>query len=183
MMSCASVRLLVLFGGKLAARTARSTLGHRCSPTPAALPHSSLPPQQLQAATRFLSAADGSAAMPSSIGRKLQDAAQRARGRHALKYQITVIPYFVGARTCKACVSRAQRHPKHLRPGQNLCGTHAGDLPKDVQFVCMAWERGTKLFVTDQEQVNPSTRAAFFKQYLRQVSQGLGLIYNHWARQ
>jgi hypothetical protein len=47
----------------------------------------------------------------------------------------------------------------------------------------MAWERGTKLFVTDQEQVNPSTRAAFFKQYLRQVSQGLGLIYNHWARQ
>lgn len=33
-----------------------------------------------------------------------------------------------------------------------------------------AWERGSKVFVTEAEAVNPNTRACFWKQYLRQVS-------------
>ncbi len=45
----------------------------------------------------------------------------------------------------------------------------AGEIPNGVQRVLFAWERGTKLFVTDAETVNAATHAVFFKQYLRQV--------------
>jgi len=65
---------------------------------------------------------------------------QKARGRQALKYQLEVIPYFVG------------------------------EIPSGIDRVLFAWERGTKLFVTEAEPVNPKTRAVFFKQYLRQTA-------------
>jgi hypothetical protein len=34
------------------------------------------------------------------------------------------------------------------------------------------WERGTKVFATEAEPVNPHTRAVFWKQYLKQVGTG-----------
>lgn len=46
---------------------------------------------------------------------------------------------------------------------------HSGDIPSGTDRVLFAWERGTKLFVTEAEKVNSKTRAVFFKQYLRQV--------------
>lgn len=33
----------------------------------------------------------------------------------------------------------------------------AGDIPDGIHKVLFAWERGSKLFVTDAEQVNPNT--------------------------
>jgi hypothetical protein len=72
--------------------------------------------------------------------RKLVDIAQKARGRTALKYELEVIPFF------------------------------AGELPSGLEKVSFAWERGSKLFTTDAQPVNPHTRAVFWKQYLRQVS-------------
>ncbi|KAJ9518712.1 hypothetical protein QJQ45_018708, partial [Haematococcus lacustris] len=75
-----------------------------------------------------------------SLGRKLQNAAQKARGRQALQYQFEVIPYFVG------------------------------EIPSGIERVLFAWERGGKLFVTDAETVNQTTHAVFWKQYLRQTA-------------
>jgi hypothetical protein len=72
--------------------------------------------------------------------RKLVDIAQKARGRTPLKYELEVIPFF------------------------------AGELPSGLEKVSFAWERGSKLFATDAQPVNPHTRAVFWKQYLRQVS-------------
>ena len=45
-----------------------------------------------------------------------------------------------------------------------------GDIPDGVKSCLFAWERGTKLFVTEAEAVNQNTHAVFWKQYLRQVS-------------
>lgn len=75
--------------------------------------------------------------------RKLVDIAQKARGRTPLKYELEVIPFF------------------------------AGELPSGLEKVSFAWERGSKLFTTDAQPVNPHTRAVFWKQYLRQVSNGV----------
>ncbi|KAJ9518897.1 hypothetical protein QJQ45_026267 [Haematococcus lacustris] len=80
-----------------------------------------------------------------SLGRKLQNAAQKARGRQALQYQFEVIPYFVG------------------------------EIPSGIERVLFAWERGGKLFVTDAETVNQTTHAVFWKQYLRQAQPETGL--------
>jgi hypothetical protein len=68
------------------------------------------------------------------------DIAQKARGRTPLKYELEVIPFF------------------------------AGELPSGLEKVSFAWERGSKLFTTYSQPVNPHTRAVFWKQYLRQVS-------------
>eukprot|EP00775_Hariotina_reticulata_P009982 gene9982-10137_t len=72
--------------------------------------------------------------------RKLVDIAQKARGRTPLKYELEVIPFF------------------------------AGELPSGLEKISFVWERGAKMFVTDPEAVNPHTRAAFWKQYLRQTA-------------
>ncbi|WIA11052.1 hypothetical protein OEZ85_011204 [Tetradesmus obliquus] len=72
--------------------------------------------------------------------RKLVDIAQKARGRTPLKYELEVIPFF------------------------------AGELPSGLEKVSFAWERGSKLFTTDAQPVNPHTRAVFWKQYLRQTA-------------
>ncbi|MEW5320199.1 MAG: hypothetical protein WDW38_011291 [Sanguina aurantia] len=45
-----------------------------------------------------------------------------------------------------------------------------GELPAGVTKVLFAWERGTKVFMTDEEPVNANTHAAFWKQYLKQRS-------------
>ncbi|KXZ44354.1 hypothetical protein GPECTOR_69g447 [Gonium pectorale] len=78
--------------------------------------------------------------MGKTIGRRIVDVQQKARGRLTLRYELEVIPY--------------------------LCG----DLPDDVTHCSFAWERGSKLFVTEAEQVNPNTHAVFWKQYLRQTA-------------
>lgn len=43
------------------------------------------------------------------------------------------------------------------------------DLTTTAQRVLFAWERGSKLFVTESQKVNSTTKAVFFKQYLHQV--------------
>ncbi|GFR42382.1 hypothetical protein Agub_g3068 [Astrephomene gubernaculifera] len=78
--------------------------------------------------------------MGKTIGRRMVDIGQKARGRMALRYELEVIPY--------------------------LCG----DLPDGVTHCSFAWERGSKLFVTEAEPVNPNTHAVFWKQYLRQTA-------------
>lgn len=45
----------------------------------------------------------------------------------------------------------------------------AGELPSGLEKVCFTWERGSKLFTTSAEAVNPHTRAVFWQQFLRQV--------------
>lgn len=45
----------------------------------------------------------------------------------------------------------------------------AGELPSGLDKVCFAWERGSKLFTTTAEAVNPHTRAVFWQQFLKQV--------------
>ncbi|PNH04757.1 hypothetical protein TSOC_009054 [Tetrabaena socialis] len=77
--------------------------------------------------------------MVKTIGRRVVDVAQKARGRLALRYEIEIIPYF------------------------------CGEIPEGVKQCSFAWERGSKLFVTNPEAVNPNTRAVFWKQYLRQT--------------
>jgi len=52
---------------------------------------------------------------------------------------------------------------------------HAGELPSGLEKVSFVWERGAKMFITDAEAVNPHTRAAFWKQYLRQVCYSIWL--------
>lgn len=47
------------------------------------------------------------------------------------------------------------------------CG--AGELPSGFDKLAFVWERGTKVFATEAEPVNPHTRAVFWKQYLKQV--------------
>lgn len=54
----------------------------------------------------------------------------------------------------------------------------AGDVPAGVDKVLFVWERGTKVFVTDAEKVHPTTRAVFWKQYLKQVTVG-SLLHFH----
>ncbi|EFJ52269.1 hypothetical protein VOLCADRAFT_120271 [Volvox carteri f. nagariensis] len=78
--------------------------------------------------------------MTKTIGRRFVDIGQKARGRMALRYELEVIPY--------------------------LCG----DLPDGVTHCSFAWERGSKVFVTEAEAVNPNTHAVFWKQYLRQTA-------------
>ncbi|GIL45441.1 hypothetical protein Vafri_2683 [Volvox africanus] len=78
--------------------------------------------------------------MTKTIGRRVVDIGQKARGRMALRYELEVIPY--------------------------LCG----DLPNDATHCSFAWERGSKLFVTEAEPVNANTHAVFWKQYLRQTA-------------
>ncbi|KAG2442068.1 hypothetical protein HYH02_009859 [Chlamydomonas schloesseri] len=45
-----------------------------------------------------------------------------------------------------------------------------GDIPDGVSHCSFAWERGSKLFVTEPEPVNAASRACFWKQYLRQTA-------------
>ncbi|KAG2500941.1 hypothetical protein HYH03_000766 [Edaphochlamys debaryana] len=78
--------------------------------------------------------------MGKTIGRKLVDVSQKARGRMALRYELEVIPY--------------------------LCS----EIPDGVTYCSFAWERGSKLFVTEAEPVNPNSHAVFWKQYLRQTA-------------
>jgi hypothetical protein len=47
-----------------------------------------------------------------------------------------------------------------------------GELPSGLDKVCFTWERGSKLFMTSAEAVNPHTRAVFWQQFLKQVSLG-----------
>lgn len=84
-------------------------------------------------------------------GQKLVDIAQKARGRTPFKYELEVIPFF------------------------------AGELPSGLEKVSFAWERGSKLFMTDAEAVNPHTRAVFWKQYLRQVCNRPGLYWQFFS--
>lgn len=162
--------------------------------------------------------------MGKTIGRKLVDISQKARGRQALRYEFEVIPYFCGESQVPLCLVR----PGHAQPlcvhchcmhhvlsvcqghapwcrgsdlpspprtrvqqvvGQpswflllptQLTDAHAswaplllnflGDIPDGVEKVLFAWERGSKLFVTDAENVNSNTHAVFWKQYLRQAA-------------
>eukprot|EP00798_Chlamydomonas_sp_ICE-L_P027705 gene27705-7347_t len=73
------------------------------------------------------------------FGKKLVNVGQKARGRKVLRFEIEVIPYF------------------------------AGELPPDIDKALFAWERGSKIFVTEPEPVNPSTHAVFWKQFLKQT--------------
>ncbi|KIZ07466.1 hypothetical protein MNEG_0476 [Monoraphidium neglectum] len=72
-------------------------------------------------------------------GRKLVDMAQKARGRTPLKYEVTIIPFF------------------------------CGELPSGLDRLSFVWERGSKVFATEPEPVNPHTKACFWQQYLRQT--------------
>eukprot|EP00201_Polytomella_parva_P014390 CAMPEP_0175066454 /NCGR_PEP_ID=MMETSP0052_2-20121109/16520_1 /TAXON_ID=51329 ORGANISM="Polytomella parva, Strain SAG 63-3" /NCGR_SAMPLE_ID=MMETSP0052_2 /ASSEMBLY_ACC=CAM_ASM_000194 /LENGTH=250 /DNA_ID=CAMNT_0016333163 /DNA_START=52 /DNA_END=800 /DNA_ORIENTATION=+ len=76
--------------------------------------------------------------MGRTIGRRVADITQQARGRVPLKYEFEIIPFF------------------------------CGEIPDGIQNVAFAWERGSKLFVTEAEPVNPATHAVFWKYYLRQ---------------
>ncbi len=100
--------------------------------------------------------------MTKTIGRRVVDIGQKARGRMALRYELEVIPYLCGmaASGCSPLSPPISPLPPSLAPG---------DLPDDVTHCSFAWERGTKLFVTEAEPVNPNTHAVFWKQYLRQV--------------
>lgn len=49
-----------------------------------------------------------------------------------------------------------------------LCAC-AGELPSGLGKVCFTWERGSKVFTTSAEAVNPATRAVFWQQFLKQV--------------
>lgn len=57
-----------------------------------------------------------------------------------MRYELEVIPYF------------------------------CGDIPDGVERCSFAWERGTKVYVTEAEPVNPQSHAVFWKQYLRQAA-------------
>lgn len=45
-----------------------------------------------------------------------------------------------------------------------------GELPSGLDRLSFVWERGSKVFATEPEPVNPHTRACFWQQFLRQVS-------------
>ncbi|PNW80731.1 hypothetical protein CHLRE_07g327500v5 [Chlamydomonas reinhardtii] len=45
-----------------------------------------------------------------------------------------------------------------------------GDIPDGVSHCSFAWERGSKLFVTEPAEVNAASHAVFWKQYLRQTA-------------
>jgi len=72
-----------------------------------------------------------------SIGRRFVDVAQKARGREAFRYEFEVIPYT------------------------------AWELSDGQSPVLFAWERGSKVFVTDAVDVKPN-KAVFWQQFLKQ---------------
>jgi hypothetical protein len=41
--------------------------------------------------------------MVKSLGRRMIDVTQKARGRNATKYEFEIIPYFVGAHSAPGC--------------------------------------------------------------------------------
>lgn len=122
-------------------------------------------------------------------GRKLVDMAQKARGRTPLKYEMTIIPFFCGeARRGLLCavaiaaLTGALAACSCTRPGcppaaalyavAGLTDTtpRAGELPSGLDKLSFVWERGSKVFATEAEPVNPHTKACFWQQYLKQVS-------------
>jgi hypothetical protein len=52
-------------------------------------------------------------------------------------------------------------------PERQVCC--AGELPPGIEKAAFAWERGSKVYATELEPVNPHTRAVFWKQFLKQV--------------
>ncbi|KAI8476827.1 MAG: hypothetical protein J3K34DRAFT_516111 [Monoraphidium minutum] len=88
---------------------------------------------------RASSAGSAGGAPTRATARKLVDMANKARGRNPLKYEITIIPFF------------------------------CGELPSGLDRLSFVWERGSKVFATEAEPVNPHTRACFWQQYLRQT--------------
>ena len=66
-----------------------------------------------------------------------------------------------------------RRRPNtHTHPNNKI----KGELPSGLERVSFVWERGSKIFATEAEEVNPHTRAVFWKQFLRQVSEVLLLL-------
>ncbi|GAX83357.1 hypothetical protein CEUSTIGMA_g10782.t1 [Chlamydomonas eustigma] len=72
-----------------------------------------------------------------TIGRSVVNVTQKARGRQPFRYEFEVIPFT------------------------------AWEVPEGYDKLLFAWERGSKLFVTDAEPVRPN-RAVFWKQFLKQ---------------
>jgi len=50
---------------------------------------------------------------------------------------------------------------------QKITNRTVGEIPEGHDKLLFAWERGSKLFVTDAEPVRPN-RAVFWKQFLKQ---------------
>lgn len=104
--------------------------------------------------------------------------AQVARGRTPCKYELEIIPFFAGEgyRLCWAicwlglncCWSNAATGAHSTQP-LNCASSPAGELPSGLERVCFTWERGSKLFSTTAEAVNPHTRAVFWQGSLKQV--------------
>ncbi len=71
--------------------------------------------------------------------------------------------------TAMACKPTAidEHMPALIHPPSFV--SRPGELPTGVENVSFAWERNSKVFVTEAEPVNPHTKAVFWKQYLRQV--------------
>lgn len=74
-----------------------------------------------------------------TIGRRVVNVTQKARGREPIKYELEVIPFT------------------------------AWDIPPEYDRILFAWERGSKLFVTDAEEVRPN-RSVVWKQFLKQTA-------------
>lgn len=55
-------------------------------------------------------------------------------------------------------------HSKH----NGAFETPPGELPSGLGRLAFVWERGSKVFSTAAEAVNPHTRAVFWQQFLRQ---------------
>lgn len=106
-----------------------------------------------------------------TIGRSVVNVAQKARGKQAIKYEFEVIPFTA----CKS-VSSLHGHRRsdvvateariHMR-STSVWHFNAGEIPEGHDKLLFAWERGSKLFVTDAEPVRPN-RAVFWKQFLKQ---------------
>ncbi len=71
--------------------------------------------------------------------------------------------------TLGPCRRKHRDRPRCSAPRPSLCISFLGDLPADVTHCSFAWERGSKLFVSEAEPVSKATHAVFWKQYLRQV--------------
>lgn len=126
-----------------------------------------------------------------TIGRRVVNVAQKARGKEPIKYELEVIPYTAcrylagawrnGAAWLDphACIHAVL--PKYMLPAQYLCSnrccmcnsfvnacTIPGEIPAEYERLLFCWERGSKLFVTDAEEVR-NNRSVVWRQFLKQV--------------
>ena len=99
-----------------------------------------------------------------TLGRSVVNVTQKARGRQPVRYEIEIIP--MTACECMAGCIDAWGWDSFCSETM-LRNELAGEIPEGYDKLLFAWERGSKLFVTDAEAVRPN-RAVFWKQFLKQ---------------